>query len=692
MRSEKRKEHELAESDEFDPIAIAEKAIANNLDSVVFDKIDDRHIKRAPNWFEFCTGSEFLGLKPGPYARQVQMATKFFGDYCPRCSKPGFIDQIQVNDKYSDIREHLVFMQHGVCPKCRTTQLEFHRSGELPDYDQFICVAGQRAGKSTLTGTLLCYHLHRFLTLQKPALLYGLMESSTLHFTAVGLTAGTVQDNLWDPWVLGVIENSPWFRQYHAFLDATCKKAGIKPVYSLKDTYITYTHKGLVASYSGADYRKLRGKTRVFTCIEELGWFDANADDAGVKTNAKGQHDALANSLYTVRAASKKLQTDGKNWLPTGIDCNVSSPASKQDMIMRLLKEDRKKSSQWHFATWDVNPNMPYDALKHEEETNKRSFDRDFRAQPPMADSAFMDDEQLVVSCVQKDRSNVLLWETLREPDPTDPKMSSMWLKASARIRDKEIPRILTIDPGQDKNSFALTLLSWKQDLQQVSVDGVLECMPEKYADGSVCRVNFPKMYNDTINAILDAYNVKMVISDHWQSSDMLQRIKNERRIKTDAYTMRFEDFIAIRSAWYSGRVKLPALERSYEDLLKTNEDLQHFVAGKPVLKLLVQAMTVREVGRKVEKPTTGSDDIWRAFCLGATFLLDPETNRSFIYSGGGDNASRDRKMVGIKKPWRSDTSSSATYAVSASGRALGARKSRIDPTGIVKPPSRKQR
>lgn len=667
----------------FDPVEMAERAIAANLDSAIFQKIDDRDIKRAPNFFEFCVGADFLAMNPSPFPRQIQMGTLFFGEWCPRCSKPNYLKTIAVNTPIMEIRENVTFLQFGVCPKCKVTQTELFLKKELQAFEEFVMCAGQRSGKSALTGMFFIYHLHRVLMLPNPSRFYDLMTSSTLHMTLIALTAGQIQDNIWDPFIVGLIDNSPWFRMYHSFLDDVAKRKGMKPLYNLKETFISYDHKGIVLSYSGADFRKLRGKTRIATAIDELGWFDAHAEGAGVKTSGKGQHDALANSLRTVRSAVEILRQQGKNWVPTGIDCNISSPSSASDMIMRLVRSRSPKTCAIHLPTWEINPKIPYETIRHLELEDKRAFDRDFRAEPPMADSAFMDDEKVVARAPNKELKNLIGWHLKREQDKNDPLLETMWLEALPRILDRSTPRILGIDPGEANNSFALVLASWKHDKQTVSIDGVLECQPEKRDDGSVSRVNFPMMFEKCITPILEKFNVKFVVSDHWQSSDMVQRIRSFKGVKADTYTLTYEDMLNLKTAWYDGRILTPPAEREIEGLKSATEQPEDYTRGMPVLKLIHQAMTVREVGRRIAKPLNGTDDIFRAAALCCRFLLDSETNRPFIYSGAGKSVS-DGRGVGVVRSNRGTPR--AVLQQGQIDRSIGVRKGRGDPTGIVSP------
>ena len=634
----------------LDPVEMAERAIAANLDSSVFRKVDDRDVRHAKNFFDFCIDADMLAMNPGPFARQVQMGLVFFGEWCPRCSRPNYLSHIRVDTSLVEIQENLTMLCGGVCPTCGVTQTELFATKELQPYEEFVMVAGQRASKSALTGMFFLYHLHRVLMLPSPSRYYGLIASSTLHMTLIALTAGQIQDNIWDPFIVGLIDNSPWFHQYHAFLDDIAKKEGVRPLYTLKDTFISYDHKGIILSYSGADFRKLRGRTRIASSIDELGWMDAHAEAAGVKTSGKGQHDALANSLRTIRSAATDLRLSGTNWVPTGIDCNISSPSSANDMIMRLVRSKSPMTSAWHFPTWEVNPKITYESIRYLETEDKRSFDRDFRAEPPMAHLAFMDNEILASKASVADRHNVLCWKQKREQDPTDPSVETMWLEVTARLRDRSTPRILGIDPGETNNSFALVLSSWHQETKTVMLDGVLECRPERRQDGTVVRVNFPRMFDHCIVPILEAFNVKLVVTDHWQSSDMVQRLKSHKGIRAETYALRYEDMMVLKAAWLNGNVRLPATERPIASLKSSTEQPEDYADGLPVLKLLIQALTVREVGLRIVKTLDGTDDIFRAAALTIHYLLNPETNEAFIYSGVRGVLERVSRVLGVRR------------------------------------------
>jgi hypothetical protein len=491
----------------------------------------------------------------------------------------------------------------------------------------------------------------------------------------VANTKGQAEDTVWRAF-LDRIDSSPWFKTYHAWLTESAKATGSKPLFDVKDTFVWYGHKKILAEMLTTNIKSSRGRTTILSMTDEIALLDAGTaakDGGGVLTNAEETHNSLAQSNETIRNAALRLREAGSNNVPTGVDINVSSPWSATDVMMRLIRASSTIPSicAFHYPTWEVNPFITYESLAAKRAANPKAFDRDFGAIPPMADSAFMDNETLVHAAVKAKKENILGWSTMREKLDEN---ETIWLSVKPAKRDLVTPRILCVDPGESNNSFALVLASLGEN-NSVQIDGVLECQPEQRADGTFNRVNFPKMFDQCMKPILDNFNVRKVVSDHWQSADFIQRIRNEyKHIKAETYTLSFEDFHTIRSTWYDDRVHMPATERSFEEFKRTHEQLEEFVRGFPVLKLLVQAMTVREVGRRIVKPQRGSDDIFRAAALCITYLQNPDENQEFIGNHVRGSSPRGTRALGAV---RTSRTVKTTQAFTGTGSRAGVRKDR---------------
>jgi hypothetical protein len=451
--------------DDFDPARLAEDAIRANLDPRCFEQIDDRDIPRPPNLFEWLRGAEFLGVRPFP--KQVEIATNTLGEFCPRCTDPGLqrrddsfgnaLLDVPVDLNLADLQDRVSFLRQGVCPGCQVSRPQLIAERDLAHYLNLNGVAGMRASKSVTVGGLIAtYQLARFLLLPNPSRFFGLMDNQMLHGTFVAITAGQAYDTLWQAFK-DRIDSSAWFRQYHDFLRSEGERLG-RELFDIKDTFVWYGHKQLSFSFCGPDIRTIRGRTRFFTGIDELGWFDVQAESGGggrIRMNAIETHEALIKSLRTIRSASRRLRDEGVV-APDGLNCDVSSPSSINDAIMRGLREANEDPTiyAFHYATWEMNPDVPLDSLR-DEMRNKLAFERDYGAVPPLGANQFIDAQPAVEKCFGEiPQSRFATWSREQAVDQFGE--SSVYLKVVPAGRDHARPRILTVDTGLSNNSFAV--------------------------------------------------------------------------------------------------------------------------------------------------------------------------------------------------------------------------------------------
>lgn len=175
-------------------------------------KIDDSPMKRAKNYYHFCTQIAGTAIK-APFSRQLWIATHLFGEYCPRCTHKNFkdINRVPVDMDSKDLVDNITLLEDGMCPKCGVSKAQLIISKELMDYNQLVMVAGQRAGKSALTSTMAAYHLH--LMLKAPRLstiCRGIQDFTPLTGTFVALSLTRSVKLLWNPFDQ-IVEASSWF-------------------------------------------------------------------------------------------------------------------------------------------------------------------------------------------------------------------------------------------------------------------------------------------------------------------------------------------------------------------------------------------------------------------------------------------------------------------------------------------------
>lgn len=600
------------EQELFSPVALVEKILKSDFDYRHLDVIDDGDIPKAPNSVEFITNHDFMGLDLFP--RQLVTVIDFFGDACPWCSNLKWIkNKVKVDTPVTEILDRVELFHHGVCPKCKRTRYQAYKEEKLRPYNQLIGVAGQRSGKSALTAIMSAAITHKYLKLNAPQETFGLLLNSTFHGTFVSLNYGQAHDNLWQPYY-ELLTSTKWFRDYFEFLDTLSQKSS-RELFKLRDTFVIWSHKSLTVYPSGPDKRKLRGRTRFLSSVDEIAWFfgggdvgDARSSQAGIKYNPDEVYKALNNSLITLLSASKRAISRNPD-LPTAYGIYISSPRSRTDKSMRMLSQSRGSNSIYgfHFATWEFNPNIQKEDLSEEYRTDPIGAERDFGANPPHSSAPFISSTSAVSELFTK-RKNYF------EPPIYKVVEDSLGNKLlSPRLKIKRVhshPSILSIDCGHTNNSFACTLLH-KEDEEIFRLSGVIELIPDHYP------LSFPDIYEYVISPIIENFDVRMVTFDRWQSISLSQQIFKDFDIDALRYSLTYQDFENCREDILSGNFKFPRLEHPLDSLLSPEIDVSSLIDRAPVSHFFLQLLMVKDTGRTVTKGDEVTDDIFRSFVVG---------------------------------------------------------------------------
>jgi len=403
------------------------------------------------------------------------------------------------------------------------------------------------------------------------------------------------------------------------------------------------------------------------TSIDELGWFDVQAESGGgarIRMNAVEAHEALIKSLRTVRSASRRLRSQGVV-APDGLNCDVSSPSSINDAIMRGLRDANSDPTiyAFHYATWEMNPDVPLDSLR-DEMRNKLAFERDYGAVPPLGANQFIDAQNAVEKCcTDVPQRRFATWT--REQHTDEYGESSVYLRVTPSVRDQTCPRILTVDTGLSNNSFAVSVWHYDRESRNPVCDIALECAPDKQK-GAQIPVNFPLMFEHAIMPLVQNYRIIMAVYDRWNSIEMVQRLRQEHRVESYQYSLKWADFLTVRARILDSSLRLPHPEMGIEEVRRSTQPFDQLVRAIPVTHLVLQTLTVREVGRKVIKPLNGTDDLFRCLCLAVKFMLDPAHTKKFErYSS---SLHEQHQAVGVVRSNRAPTH--------RSGVTVGARRS----------------
>lgn len=539
----------------------------------------------------------------------------------------------------------------------------------VPNGSTFIAngILNHNSGKSAFFNLLVPYLTHKWLKVEKPVETLGLMSSSILIGTCTALTWAKAQELLYEP-ISNAIENSRWFQQYFQLLDDYEERTGIE-LYKFKDTFLSFSHKNLILNTSGPNKRTLRGSTRWLSITDEIGWFPHGDDnDERERASANEVYVSLDRSLKTVRKTGLKLLQSGYDNIPLAYGCSISSPSSYNDKIMELVRNFKgSKEVLVHQApTWEMNPLFTKEDFAKEYQDDPIKAERDFGANPPMAENAWISDvkslDHLLVNRWVIDyqydhftnRSGVdMVFGKLRstKAPPTCP------------------PTVLTIDAGYSNNSFALAITA--NDGRGANVLAVAEIAPKK----GITVINYTRTVKQLLYPLIKAFNVQAVGADRWNSLKLLQDIEEDCHVQTFQYSLKPTDFDLVYDYLMEDlpAIKLPRPEMDLGQIFVTS-DYPHGFKYKSNSHLYHQFSTVNVDGRgSVEKGNGYTDDILRAVALGIRTCVLEDTIKKFNLKGA---TKQTRYAIGARSGSAQATSSSTigSKTGSSGGGSFGSR------------------
>jgi hypothetical protein len=432
----------------------------------------------------------------------------------------------------------------------------------------------------------------------------------------IALTAGQSKDTCWEPYLTYITE-SPWFTSYISMLKEMEYKYGEGSLYKVKDTFVQFKHRRFVAHFSGPDERVLRGKTRTWATIDELGLFPVGQKaDGKVKMNGPAVYQALKRSITTIRLAAIHVVKQGFYDVPFAYFVNVSSPRSTRDMIMtryrasigsRTILGSKK-------ATWEVNPHVPRKALAEEFKSDPIGSERDYGANPPLSGNPFISNEEAVSQCFSK-KKNML---KLRNKYLTTRNGQRELYAVVDKIEDSGKPSVLALDAGSSFNSFAFAVgHRSKNGYPVISLVG--EVIPEPGT-----KINFNKMYKEVITDIVLHRNIRVCAADRWNSLKLLSDLDADFGIVTHQYSVKYADMVLCKDYLIAKQIIIPAPVDTTEAILAyDHSNYPHCFKGKPADHLYLQLVTVQDALTTVIKGDDLTDDIARAVFLCVAQILN---------------------------------------------------------------------
>jgi hypothetical protein len=611
------------------PIEKLKEAIGSNFDPSVFA---DHQFPRAPNVIEWCRGHEYLNSTTDLFPRQFQHLALFFSDVCFNCSDVDYVFNVPVDAKISEMLDRFALLQHGVCPICQQNRTEILQEWindpkfvEYTDYDESVrlrpvppnelcCVWGQRSGKSHMSSDFVStYQMHRYLSIPSPIQYYHEPSSRIIEGIFVATILPQVSKTLWTPFCQA-LENSPWFRDVVKYTKSEGKRIGLK-LFRSGQTYINFVNKNLTLHMAAANSSSLRGGIRALCVIDELGWF--NYDEEGKRrSNTKDGEQvfrSLHNSCITLRNKAGKRRKAGDYNAIDAIMCNVSSPSSKHDPIMQRADQSKSKFRihYSHHSSFEVNPDLDVDEVCDEFSGSQEDLMRDIYAIPPAAASPFWSDQSLLEDRVYPGDQPDHLFRYSIETDMSSSGLAVLQPKLMDVRADRLWPRVVGVDNGETKNSFALCMARYLPEIEGVIFEEFMEVAPH-----SGKTVDLAWCHNEVVLKLLECFNVTHVIYDQWNSGFSFYDISINKGIVASRYRLGFKDFRAFKDDLLGEKVWLnePESTVSVDDVLSMKSLVQR--AKYPRTNFMAQLLTVNEFGRFVVKPEFGNDDLFRCALL----------------------------------------------------------------------------
>lgn len=525
----------------------------------------------APNIIQWCIDREFCN-SPSlfEYTRSYQVIRDTFQLRCPICNRGGTSDG-EPGDCWRRSREYLeneVLLEWSpgyaddVCPKCRLTRTEFVSDGLLQQVNQLHLVCGQRSGKSITAALIGTYVEHRLMTIALGVEgglrgYLGLTVNDPFEMTFLASNETQSQDTIWAKY-RAFRRDSPWFQRFTPWVKEQEANQTTPPgmerwTYDESNKRIVNEHPDifLIINSLNSNSSGLRGRTRVFGGVDEIAYML----DGDGRMSADEIFRAVDNSLQTVRSRSRMLSR--LSWM--GLMCSVSSPRSRDDKSMRLLRDAPQVSGMiaYHYATWDFNPFEPRENFDDLYAKDPIGTERDFAANPPQA-------AHPLISDVQRFRHLVVDEELVPTASFDYPRFQEREHEyVGIRLQDANLerlnPRYVAFDAGKNFDAFAgacahgEVLIDEETGAQRVVTvfDWVVRILPDEGTE----------VYYDHIYDVVKRLNTKQplvrVEFDHWNATQLIQQIRRLRPIRAEEVGIKGDDYRRFRADAYAGLIRM---------------------------------------------------------------------------------------------------------------------------------------
>lgn len=587
-------------------------------------------LPKPDNVIDWAVSPKFLNF-PVIYTNRGQYYAlrEFFQCYCPICS-PFSSEEVMELDTETlkkdvllvyDWEKHVEF-----CPRCGSTKAELMKDKLLTPYNSAIGVIGMRAGKTTFAAIAMTF-MEAFLICTGGAKSYlGVPSAPFIEIGCVAVSKEQAKDTIWAQF-LKLRDDSPWFGEFKEIIYENNYEK--EKLYVETGSVITNEIIGLHIKSLHSASGSMAGRTRTFFVVDEIGKFDTTES----KRSASEVWRMGSHSLKTVR--KQVTEKNLPNWF--GSILGIGSPHSIDDFGMKMFnKEGSEAVFKMKFATWQFNKEYTEGDFKEEFADDWVGATRDFGANPPGAETPFIEDWKTTLDlCEDTGASPVILFantERFGRMSHIKDQITFLGKKVAHHGLDRD-EHVLACDAGARRDSFAMVGCKrvWKGNTYEMHQTFALHILP----NGPKLRYVDYECIVPLIQDIAKVVSLKRICFDYWNSEFVVQKLSG-LGMPVEFYPMaatKLQDFYSFKEALNLGQIYLlPRVGSEDGDPVEMDTTTRQYWEMK--------RMQRSKDLKKVDHSTTSTSDIFECV-VNCWRMLNELLSTQSIPSGESEGSAR---------------------------------------------------
>ena len=238
----------------------------------------------------------------------------------------GYPVQIQIGNDLFDEQCCGLIRHYGKCSRCNKPSIQ---------QQGFVCLAGQRGGKTTLNSIIAAYQLHRLLAIENLLEYYKLVPKTKIHM----VFTGDAWDNFYTLW-----KHSSLLTSYEHL---------VQPKYMVE-----YPN---ILCHRESRPKDLKNKILIFTTIDDYAWLNADLAKDYASVIKKGNSVLLEADMpikpITIFSGSVK-------------DAN--------DPLMKMFAKPVATMNYYKYASWEINPKVSRKLFLNDEIEESKDWERNY--------------------------------------------------------------------------------------------------------------------------------------------------------------------------------------------------------------------------------------------------------------------------------------------------------------------------